>query len=514
MFLKSAAEDPMAILRSVIKRPWSLALRMGLYYGVSAFLILFLTTTLLYYALRSQLEYADDLRLQGKLREVKPILVNEPLDVAALNDSVRLEYVSRSMEPVLIRIKDVDGHVIVETPGMSEALPVGSFKAWSVLGKTDEPYYLKSATGRPFRALSMQVANVSDQKKYVVHIATDHLQEQALLEHYRSHLRNVLGASIFICGMLGYLIARRGLRPLANMGATVSHIKASTLDVRVDPSGQPSELTTLALSFNDMLSRLEDAFSRISRYSADIAHELRTPLHNLRNATEVALTRARTPDEYRDVLASCLEECVRLSRLIESLMFIARAENPQTTIQREPVNVSQELEQLADFYSAAAAESGISIALHAENNVTASLDRDLFQRAVANLIENAIKYSPTGSTIDVSARIADKALQVDIADSGRGIPSEHLPRVFDRFYRVDQTRTKKTGGLGLGLAIVQTIAQLHQGKVEIQSQVGVGTKVRLIFPLTVVPHAEAAKETKPAVDKPFPAEQWAKPAQA
>src|SRR5947209_17921740 len=138
------------------------------------------------------------------------------------------------------------------------------------------------------------------------------------------------------------------------MRATVSPIMASALDVRLDLSGLPSELTTLWISFNDMLSRLEDAFSRISRYSADIAHELRTPLHNLRSATEIALARARTPDEYRDILASCLEECLRLSSLIESLMFIARAEDPQTTIQREPVNVSQELARLAEFYSASA----------------------------------------------------------------------------------------------------------------------------------------------------------------
>src|SRR6266850_756806 len=391
MFLKNATEDPLAPLRRAMRRPWSLALRMGLYYGVCAFLIIFLTTTLLYYALRSQLQYADDLRLQSKLREVRPVLVNEPLDVAALEASVQLEYVSRSMEPVLIRVKDTEGKVIVETPEMSKALPVGSFKSWSTLGRTDEPYELKSSHGWPFRALSAQIVSASGQRTFVVHIACDHLQEQGLLEHYRNHLRNVLGSAIFICGMVGYLLARRGMKPLADMGTTVSRIKASTLDVRLDLSDMPSELTTLALSFNDMLSRLEDAFSRISRYSADIAHELRTPLHNLRSATEVALTRGRTPDEYRDILASCLEECVRLSRLIESLMFIARAENPQTTIQRESVNVAQELARLGEFYSASASENGIEIAVEAKEQITASLDRQLFQRAVANLIENAIK---------------------------------------------------------------------------------------------------------------------------
>src|SRR4051812_44369111 len=205
MFLKNATEDPVGRLRRVLRRPWSLALRMGLYYGVAAFLILFITTTLLYYALRSQLEYADDLRLQSKLKEVRPILVNEPLDVAALQASVQLEYVARSMEPVLIRVKDVDGHVVVETPDMGKALPVGSFRSWSVLGRTDEPYDLKSNQGWPFRALSAQIPNSSGSRTFVVHIACDHLQEQGLLEHYRNHLRNVLGSAIFICGMVGYL---------------------------------------------------------------------------------------------------------------------------------------------------------------------------------------------------------------------------------------------------------------------------------------------------------------------
>src|SRR3954471_6990732 len=210
MSLKNAIEWPLDTYRRALQRPWSLALRMGLYYGVAAFLILFLTTTLLYYALKSQLEYADDLRLQSKLKEVQPILVKEPLDVAALQASVQLEYVARSMEPVLIRVKDVDGHVVVETPDMGKALPVGSFKSWATLGRTDEPYDLKSSQGWPFRALSAQIDNGSGNRRFVVHIACDHLQETGLLEHYRNHLRNVLGAAIFICGMVGFLLTRRG----------------------------------------------------------------------------------------------------------------------------------------------------------------------------------------------------------------------------------------------------------------------------------------------------------------
>ncbi len=513
MSLRNATDLPIGFFQRLGRRPWSLALRMGLYYGISAFVILLLATTLLYWALKSQLEWTDDLRLLSKLREVRPILVHEPLNEEALRQSVKLEYEARSMEPVLIRVKDVMGHVVVETPDMGKALPIGSFQGrWRAMAKPAEPYELKSPQGWPFRVLSTEVSNESGTKSYVVHIACDHLQEQALLEHYRNHLRIVLGSAIFICGMVGYLLARRGMRPLAEMGTTVGQIKASTLNVRLDVAGMPAELTTLAMSFNDMLSRLEDAFSRISRYSADIAHELRTPLHNLRNAAEVALARARKPEEYRDALASCLEECVRLSSLIESLMFIARAESPETMIQRESVNVSQELARIAEFYSASASEGGISIAVEAQSGITAELDRQLFQRAVGNLIENSIKYSPSTSTITLSARMADQVLQVDVSDSGPGIPPEHLPRVFDRFYRVDKARTKLTGGLGLGLAIVKTIAQLHQGAAEIQSQLGVGTRVRLSFPITRL--SQPPRESKALADKAPPAEQWAKPARA
>src|SRR6266850_2964353 len=306
MSLRNATESAVGALRRGMRRPWSLALRMGLYYGISAFLILLLTTALLYWTLKAQLEWADDLRLLSKLREVRPILEQEPPNMLdLLRDSVKVEYEARSMEPVLIRVKDVSAHVIVETPEMDKALPVGSFQStWQKMGRPENAYSLKSSLGWPFRAISADVKGKSG-THYIVHIACDHLYEQGLLEHFRNRMRNVLGMAIFICGMLGYLLARRGLRPLSEMGGTLGQIKATTLNVRLDLAGMPSELTTLGVSFNDMLHRLEDAFSRISRYSADIAHELRTPMQNLRNAAEVALARARKPEEYRDALASC-----------------------------------------------------------------------------------------------------------------------------------------------------------------------------------------------------------------
>jgi two-component system heavy metal sensor histidine kinase CusS len=196
----------------------------------------------------------------------------------------------------------------------------------------------------------------------------------------------------------------------------------------------------------------------------------------------VALGKSRSPEEYREVLGSCLEECARLARIIESLLFLARSESPETQITREPLDIRRELAAVRDFYEAAAAEAGVALRLICPDGLTADLDRTLFQRALGNLVANALTHTPTGGTVTVAADREDGAVKVNITDTGCGIPAAHLAHVFDRFYRVDDARSAATGGVGLGLAIVKTIAGLHRGSVTIQSEVGKGTRVTLAFP--------------------------------
>ena len=246
--------------------------------------------------------------------------------------------------------------------------------------------------------------------------------------------------------------------------------------------GLPSELASLAATMNDMLARLEEAFARLSRFSADIAHELRTPLNTLRGETEVALGKARTPEEYREVLGSCLEEYGRLSKLIDSLLFLARAENPGTQVHREDFDVARELGTVREFYEAAAGEKGIALDVRAPAGIVAGLDRTLFQRAAGNLIENALAHTARGGTVTLAASRENGSIRVEIADTGCGISPEHLPFVFDRLYRADRSRTAATGGAGLGLAIVKSIAELHGGTASISSEPGKGTRVTLLLP--------------------------------
>jgi two-component system heavy metal sensor histidine kinase CusS len=266
------------------------------------------------------------------------------------------------------------------------------------------------------------------------------------------------------------------------MAATAGRIGSATLYERLDLRGLPSELSDLAATFNAMLDRLEESFQRLARFSADIAHELRTPVNNLRGEAEVALGKARSAEEYREVLGSGLEECGRLARLIDNLLFLARAESPETQIVREPADMRRELETVCAFYEATATEAGVDLTVQAQAGLVIDVDRGLFQRALGNLVANALAHSPRGGRVALRARRDGGAGVVEVEDTGCGIPAQHLPHVWDRFYRADPARSTAAGRVGLGLALVKGIVALHRGTVAIDSEVGLGTRVRLILP--------------------------------
>lgn len=308
----------------------------------------------------------------------------------------------------------------------------------------------------------------------------DRTHEDELLEDYRRNLWIVLGVCLVGCSLGSYLLVRRAIRPIANIAETATHIHSTTLGERIDLAGLPAELLALAGAFNEMLDRLKISFERLAQFSADIAHELRTPLYILRGEAEVAASQARTPEEYREVIDSALEEYEKLSRLIDNLLFLARAENPATQIARQPIDVSAELERLRDYYETSAAEAQVRLSVAAPPKVVASVDAKLLQLALGNLVENALAHTPPGGDIKMSLAEADGWLTIEVADTGAGIEARHLPHLFDRFYRVDAARhSSKAGNVGLGLAIVKSIATLHNGTVSITSQPGMGTKMTL-----------------------------------
>ena len=282
--------------------------------------------------------------------------------------------------------------------------------------------------------------------------------------------------------LAGYVVARRGVGPVEAMTRTALRIRSTSTYERLSTTGLPVELAALAESFNEMVDRFEESFTRLSRFASEIAHELRTPVNNLRGEAEVALGKARSTAEYREVLSSCLEECERLSAAIDSLLFLARMERPDVELSRTPVELAGELAAVRDYYEAAAEDAGVTLEAAADGRIALGVDRNLFQRAVGNLVANAIAYTPKGGRVTLKATDEGESVRVRVSDTGRGIAPKDLGHIFERFYRGDQAKADRPGGSGLGLAIVKTIMSLHGGAVEVSSQVGRGTQIDLTFP--------------------------------
>jgi len=282
--------------------------------------------------------------------------------------------------------------------------------------------------------------------------------------------------------VLGNFVARNGLSKMREFSQKVENISASSLHERLDLNDWPKELRQMGEKFNTMLDRLHASFTQLSQFSSDIAHELRTPISNLRGATEVALAKEKSAEEYRAILEANLSEYEYLSKLIENLFFLARIDNGLLSIQQKNLNARQEIMNIVDYFQIVAEENNIEISCNGEANIF--VEPILFRRIVNNLLSNALKYTtPNGKiTININSSRQDY-VQISFCDTGVGIAQEHLAKIFDRFYRIDPSRALQSGGLGLGLAIVKSIMDLHRGRVVIESKPGVGTAVNLFVPV-------------------------------
>lgn len=456
-------------------RPWSLAVRLTAYYAGSAFLIVALATGYLYWAMVRNVDLEDDRTLADKVRLLQSILRSTPFDKSAVRQEVNESWQAGQHTVVFMRVIARDGSTIAESPDMTTQLPASLFPA-----PADEPGNGTSVEIRSEH--SYRLMAVGSRDVGIVQVALDRTQELELLARYEEGLWYVLGAALVACTLAGYAIAWRGLRPIREISATTSAIRPANLGQRITLSGLPGELHQFAGAFNEMLDRLERAFDRLSRFSADIAHELRTPLNNLRGELDVALEQRRTPEEYTEMIGSSLEECARLGRIIDSLLFLARAEDPQMQIDRETFDVAEEMESIREFFEAMAHESGIQLRTDVHGPLSASLNRSLVQRAIGNLVSNALAHTPAGGTITLRAQSVDASVALEVCDTGRGISADDLPHIFDRLYRADRSRAPISGGAGLGLAIVKSIVELHRGSVDVATAVGKGTRVRLLFP--------------------------------
>ena len=300
--------------------------------------------------------------------------------------------------------------------------------------------------------------------------------------------------SALAAALLGAWMARRILQTARQLGTAASRISANALGERLDLDVLPSELQESGHAFNRMLDRLEATFKRLSEFSSDLAHDLRTPINNLLGTAQVALARPRDAAEYRVVLESAVDDYERLSRLIENMLFLARADDARASIRTEWVDLCSASERLRGYFEGLAEERGVTVVceLRAASSETCRVwaDRVLLLRALANLMSNALRYAEVGTAVVLGVMPeASGACRVEVSNQGAPIAPGDLPRVFDRLFRVDPSREGSASGSGLGLAIVKSIMDMHRGQVSVTSGAGQRTVFTLAFPAPVAPGA-------------------------
>jgi heavy metal sensor kinase len=288
---------------------------------------------------------------------------------------------------------------------------------------------------------------------------------------------------VLMASLVGYFVARRSLLPVAAMASQARKVTSESLGERLPVRNPDDELGQLATVFNETLQRLENSFAELKRFTADASHDLRTPLTALRTVGEVALRQGDNPAALRETIGSMLEEAQRLNDLIESLLTLARMESGKMSIKSEPVKLAELVNEVRENLNVLATEKRQTIELSGDDGVTVTADRLLLRQALMNIAHNAVRYAPPETRISIRTAGRDGDAYIEIADQGPGIALEHHAKLFERFYRVDKSRSRAEGGHGLGLAIAKRAVERQSGRIEMESEPGKGSIFRIVLPL-------------------------------
>lgn len=457
---------------------YSLTARLALLFALLSFAVLATVGISLYRGLEMQLALRDDAALVTRVDQIRTLLQDTDTMKLIHEKPHLFENMLGNREALLVLRFPGQAPMIEINPAHIPVPAVAPVAADADLS-LDAVQHSTDADGIPFIAVAA-LARTTDTPQELQIIAGRTMSERArMLAAYRDRILIVAAGAALLFALGGYLLLRRGLRPLHRLAEQTATITMANLDARIDGAHAPRELSPLIAAFNAMLDRLETSFAKLSQVSADMAHDLRTPIGNLLGQTEVALGQRRSVEQYETLLASNLEELQRLARMSDNMLFLARSENADTAIERTVLQASSELQRVADYFEGLAEERDLKIAVEGDGAVWA--DAMLLRRALANLIANAIRHADAGSVIVLQARPDREGITLAVENRGATIAEQDLPRLFDRFYRADASRRGSADASGLGLSIVRTIMQLHQGRWHAASAEGT-TRFSLFFP--------------------------------
>jgi len=444
---------------------FSLTTRLTAFFTLASVLVLLGLGWLTTAAVHRHFIELDSHTLQDKLHLTGEIIKRSG---SATELRQRLDEALSSHSGLYMLVRDAQGRRLYATPGFAfphDALAAapGAPPARPLVWRNDQQEFhalqavasLPGQAGQPLRILA----------------AVDTQHHAQFIADFQKTLILYIVLATLASGLLGWMAARSGLAPLRAMRARAAAVTAHKLDQRMPVEAVPVEMADLAASLNEMLGRLELDFNRLLEFSSDLAHELRTPISNLMTQTQVALSRRRPAEEYRDILASNAEELQRMARMVSDMLFLAKAEHGLALASRETFAVRDEVQALFDFYEALAEEKQVRLQLQGAGWITG--DRLMFRRAISNLLSNALRYTPAQERILVRIEETPRATRVHVENTGAQIGAELLPRLFDRFFRAEKSRSHPdSDGAGLGLSITRAIAQAHGGEASVTSAQG------------------------------------------
>jgi heavy metal sensor kinase len=388
--------------------------------------------------------------------------------------------------------------------------------AYSALG-TDTPEEIRAAVksgqtvwkekrdpaGVPYLIRGGLIVDEYNRNRYYVALGLSLDNNRKLLREFTILLAGVIPLLILAGLLMGWILLGRGLKPVTEVAKTAQRITGSNLSLRIPQREAGDELDFLIQTFNQMIDRLESSFGQIRQFSTDVSHELRTPLTILRGQLEVALFTAETKEQYREAIVDSLQDIERLGQIVRALLLLSQAESGQVVLQRVQFDLAEVLCDITDQFQIPAEGAQVKLSVTAPPTCECELDRVQIERMLSNLLSNAIKFTPPGGDVRVRLECAGNQAILTIEDTGRGISAEHLPHIFDRFYRVGDANQAASPekGLGLGLSFVAWIVKAHQGTIQVESEQGRGTGFTVTMPLRPVEGTVATSPEEPAAMK-------------
>lgn len=458
-------------------RRHSLTARLTLTFASLAFASLVCLGYALYRELEAELVRRDDAALIGRVEQLRTLLADSNAVELIKNKPGLFQNMLGNRESLLTLGAAGQPPLLVVNPGNLSMPTLTPAADDHPLGLGDVQHY-EGKGGVPIAVLSARVDS-EDMGTLQVVAARMMTERTSVLASYRLSVYLLAGLAAAVLALSSYVVVRRGLRPIHRFAQHAQGVGMSSLSERLDGHDAPAELLPMVDAFNGMLERLAKGFLQLGQVSTDMAHELRTPVNNLLGEIQVALHQDRSVEDYQQLLASNVEELERLARMLDNMLFLARTDPGSAMSQRQSLEAADEVERMSEYFEGPAADADVQIIGQGQGTLWA--EPMLLRRALANLCSNAIKYATPGSAVYINAVAAQDGVRIRVTNTGPTIGPEHLPRLFERFYRVDPSRARSADSNGLGLSIVATIMQLHHGSYQVGSAEN-STWFELFFP--------------------------------